>query len=82
MERLANWKNRERQHRSPNPTLNVYGRSRWDRKAGMVERIEDAISQENSERIAQPKFAVLGNSMKSSGSLVAAKGFEPPTLRI
>ncbi len=65
-------------HLSPNMTMNVYGRSRWDRKAGIVEQIGNSINFEpESITQAQPKMAVLGMAMESSGLRVSPAGFEP-----
>ena len=69
-------------HLSPNMTLNVYGRSRWDRKAGIVEQIEGAISLEKAQQDSQLKIAIIGNAMESSRSKMGRLGIEPRTRRL
>lgn len=70
-------------HQSPNMTLNVYGRSRWDWRAALVERIEETVSpenrSENTQRIPQPKIAVMGKPMDSRDYMEPRAGVEPAT---
>ena len=65
-------------HQSPNLNLNVYGRSRWDRRSEIVRQIEDEICPSDmAENItgAQPKIAVMGmetefgNDMKETAPI-------------
>jgi hypothetical protein len=48
-----------------------------------VEQIEGEVSPktglENTQRIPQPKMAIMRNTKESSGFMVGATGFEPVT---
>jgi len=64
-------------HLSPAMTLNVYGRSRWDRKAEITEQIGAIIPATEYTTGAQPEIAVLKNAMNSGDYKVSPAGFEP-----